>query len=351
MGNSKDLPAMHLRCMMHGYKARAVYLLTLLAEEDYTLGSLSIEKEKAKIKVTRIGGLVLDAIAQLEQDYPQTQVLAYQVMPDHLHLVLFVKEPLSFPLGRIVASFKGNCNKMLTALLAAQAKEAPAAPGRAGIVPCRTAPPSAPSPLPSAEPPGTQRDLQPARRVLWQAGFNDRILTGKDQLRHMIDYVHDNPRRLAVRRAASPFFRQQQLAVGEYRFAAMGNTALLRSPRLQVRCSRRLTAADIEAETRRFLSAARQGAVLVSPCISGGEKAVIRAALHEGRPVVLLRKNGFAEREKPYGLLFDACAEGRLLLLAPWQHTDRRSVVTRAECERLNVMATAVATTKEISTQ
>lgn len=158
MENSKGLPGMHKRSLTHDYKARAVYLLTFLAEEGYTLGRLSLEEEAAKIKVTRIGGLVLDAIALLKRDFPQTQVLAYQVMPDHLHLVLFVKEPLPFPLGRIVASFKGNCNKLLTARLSPQGKAAPVARGQEGVVPCRTAVSSATSPLPSAEPPGTQRN-------------------------------------------------------------------------------------------------------------------------------------------------------------------------------------------------
>lgn len=36
---------------------------------------------------------------------------------------------------------------------------------------------------------------------------------------------------------------------------------------------------------------------------------------------------------------FDACANGRLLLLAPWPHQNERIPLTRAMCLALNKMA------------
>jgi hypothetical protein len=49
------------------------------------------------------------------------------------------------------------------------------------------------------------------------------------------------------------------------------------------------------------------GAVLVSPSISPGEKAIMRSAFTAGFPEVILKDNGFAPLAKPAGQSFDAC--------------------------------------------
>ncbi len=356
------------RSRWHDYSDRAIYLVTLLAEKPYVLGKLSGGTTNAHIKVTNLGGLVLDALDILRRDFPQVQILAYQVMPDHLHLVLFVRERLPFPLGRVIAGFKGNCNKRFAAFLASKGVGHNTS-GAAGLVAWSTASPSVSTAndrqaTTAAEPPHTQRYTSPAeagkrpaehaqcKPRLWQPGFNDRILKGRDQLRHMIDYVKDNPRRLAVRRAASPFFKRQLVNVGGQRLEAVGNLALLRTAqRVQVYCSRRMTPEEIAEASRRRIAEARAGALLVSPCISPGEKTIIHTAINESLPVVLLRNNGFATREKPTGVLFDACAEGRLLVLAIHPHDEHRHIITRQECISLNLLATAVCSEANIITQ
>ena len=47
---------------------------------------------------------------------------------------------------------------------------------------------------------------------------------------------------------------------------------------------------------------------------------------------------GFAKLEKPAGRLFDACAEGRLLLLAPiaWPYNTQEKPMTRSDATILN---------------
>ena len=54
-------------------------------------------------------------------------------------------------------------------------------------------------------------------------------------------------------------------------------------------------------------------AILVSPSISPGEKAVMRNAFDRGYPLIILQENGSADLAKPGGRRMDACAEGRLL--------------------------------------
>ena len=88
-----------------------------------------------------------------------------------------------------------------------------------------------------------------------------------------------------------------------------------------------------------LLRAARQGAVLVSPAISPGEKAVMRAAFNEGLPLIYLQENGLTELAKPSGTLMEACARGQLLILAPWEHHNEHITISRNQCLMLNDMA------------
>ena len=144
-----------------------------------------------------------------------------------------------------------------------------------------------------------------------------------------------------MKREHPDLFRVQRgLMVGSQQFSAIGNRFLLDRPvKIQVQCSRRLTDQQIEAEVARLLSMARQGAVLVSPCISAGEKRIMRAAFNEGLPLIILQENGFTDLAKPGGQRMEACALGQLLLLATWEHHNERTTITRNQCLTLNDLA------------
>ena len=177
--------------------------------------------------------------------------------------------------------------------------------------------------------------------LLWSIGYTDGILGRKGQLENWLVYLRDNPRRLLMKRLHPEFFRvQRHVKVDAYEFSAIGNRYLLTHPvRLQVQCSRRLTEEEIVRKTNYYLEMARRGAVLVSPSISPGEKAIMRAAFDAGYPLILLQENGFTDLAKPGGARFDACAEGRLLILAPWEHHNQRLTINRSQCLSLNEMA------------
>ena len=180
--------------------------------------------------------------------------------------------------------------------------------------------------------------------MLWSIGYTDGILDNEGQLERWKEYLRDNPRRLLLKRQRPELFRvQRNLQVGDEVFSAIGNRYLLERPvRLQVMCSRRLTDAEIEEKKMYFLEQARQGAVLVSPSISKGEKAVMRAAFEAGYPLILLQETGFTDLAKPGGTRFDACAEGRMLILAPWEHHNARRTIRRDQGLTLNDMAAMI---------
>ena len=93
-----------------------------------------------------------------------------------------------------------------------------------------------------------------------------------------------------------------------------------------------------EARRDELLAEARRGAVLLSPCVSDGEREIAREALAAGLSLVTMHNKGFAPLQKPAGRYFDACADGRLLMLAPaaWPHTPGEKPMTRDDATAMN---------------
>lgn len=296
-------PSMLRRRVGHDYQDRCIYMLTLVIDRRRPLlGHITGDgvTEPAMMHLSPIGQVVNDAVLRIPSFYPSIEILSHQVMPDHLHIVLFVHERIPVHLSRVVGGFKGGCN-----------------------VTCREL--------------GLTTNL-------WEDGFNDRILDRSVRLKDLINYVRNNPWRFAVKRSNPDLFRvQRNVRVGGYTFAALGNIFLLDAPQLlQVQCSRRLTQEQIEAQRDQLLLQCENGAVLVSPRISNGEKTIMDAAFDLDYPTIILRENGFGQYAKPGGKYFDACAQGRLLLLAPWEHHNRDLAIQREQCLTLNQMAWAI---------
>ena len=296
-------PSMKRRRIGHNYKSRCIYMITLVVEgRRPLLGSVigDGESQTAKVRRSPLGDAVTKALLGIPQFYPEIEIWAHQVMPDHLHAIVFIKQVIPVHLGTVINGFKVACNRAYRSL-----RE-------------------------SGEIPNTQQD------ALWEKGYNDVILDREGQLQRMKDYIHDNPRRLAIT-------VRQNVEVGQSTFAAQGNIFLLDSPiLLQVRCSQQLTTEQIDELCQQFLIKACNGAVLVSPSISPGEKAIMRTVFGHGFPVIVLQENGFAPIAKPGGRRFDACAQGKLLMLAPWQHHNDRRTISRAQCLELNEMARVI---------
>lgn len=303
-------PSMKRRRVGHDYKGRCIYMITLaVRERQPLLGHITGngETEPAVMQPSPLGLAVAQALKKIPQFYPSIEIWTHQLMPDHLHAIVFVKSPIPVHLGKVINGFKVGCNRILR-----QLKEQ-------GAIKCDSL-------------------------GLWEDGYNDIILDRQGQLQNMKNYIHDNPRRFAFKRAHPDLFKvQRNIQRGDYSFTALGNIFLLDAPELlQVQCSRKLTDEQIKDACSHFLSQAMNGAVLVSPSISPGEKAVMKTAFEHGCPVIILLENGFAPLAKPGGRRFNACAQGRLLMLAPWEHHNDRREIRRDQCLTLNDMAKAI---------
>ena len=357
-------PSMMRRRVGHDYASRCVYLVTMTIEgRRPLLGTLvgsadapAGSPDAPHIALTPLGERVRQAWLANETYYPGVCVLATMVMPDHLHGILFFQEA-GVELGTVIRGFKAGCNKAYRELLprggsiegrgsdiegrergSIEGRECGGIEGRGGGIEWRAA----------LGYDGTScRQLAKRDRehgMLWSPQYNDHILEGAGELERWRNYLRDNPRRLAVRRAHSEYFRVRfDLHVGGRTYSAIGNRFLLDYPRkVMVQCSRNLTQEQVEAVVDEKLALAREGSVLVSASISNGEKAVMDAALQAGLPQVFLSPRGFNEYSRPGHRYYEACAEGRFLILAPWPHHNRETPLTRQMCLELNAMAAEI---------
>ena len=80
---------------------------------------------------------------------------------------------------------------------------------------------------------------------------------------------------------------------------------------------------------------------MVSPCVGDGEKEIAARAFAAGASVVTLQNKGFSPLYKPGGRLFERCAAGNLLMLAPavWPYLPGEKKITRVEALTLNRIA------------
>lgn len=327
---------MKRRCASHDYRSRCMYMVTLVVEgRRQLLGTLVGDPAlpngtpgSAQLRPSPLGEAVIDEWRALPSLHPEVRNMALQLMPDHLHLIVYVTRPMPQPLGSVVAAFEVRCNNRYQTLVG----EGKAEPVSQHV---------------TAEREAAKREGRRSRYgLLFENGFNDKILWREDELKAWRAYLVDNPRRLLLKRQHPDlFYVKHDIRAGGFTFEAMGNELLLVYPRrLFVQCSRKLTETDIAALLASAERDFSEGTVFVSSSVSPGEKAVMHRAFERRCPVVVLRDNGFGQYEKPGGRAFDACAEGRMLLLAPWQHHDDRRAITREQCLTLNAMAEAIST-------
>ena len=338
----------------HDYTERRMYMITLEVEGRRPVFGRLVgnafapkgSKDEPRIELTALGQAVQSEWMGIHEYYPQIEVMTVQMMPDHMHGILFVREQLPVHLGQVISGFKAGCRKAEKALMAAAEphpteKTAKAMEGAPQATGKRALSSQQETALPLQSARGPLQAPTQAYRPLFAKGYNDLILRSYEELGAWLNYLHDNPRRLLMKRARPewlrPFFGLQ---IGQHCFSGIGNRALLTAAkRKAVRVSRRLSDEEIAREVERYMEEARQGAVLVSPAISPGEKRVMRAAFDAGLPTIVIMENGFTPLSKPHGEQFYACGQGTLLMLSPWEHHNEKRLLTAAQCTQMNLMA------------
>ena len=381
-------PSMNRRRVGHDYSSRRMYLITMTVEGRRPLFGRLVghdgatpETTEASVELSPLGQRVKDEWLAVTAHHPEVTAVSLQLMPDHLHGILFVEQQMKGHLSDVIRGFKTSTNKAYRQIVLGQEAAAPAAPPQhseqaekapatapsaavGASAPSAAVGASAPSAavgasVPSATAPSaavgcaaavpqSKRDRSHESRehgLLWTPNYNDHILSNRGELDRWRQYLADNPRRLYLRRRYPELFRVSfGLRIGRFNCSAVGNRFLLAYPKItQVQCSTHFYESDVQKAVAGYMAAARGGAVLVSPSISDGEKRTMRAAFDAGLPQILITANGLGSYSKPGGAFFDACAEGRLLILSPWEHQNRKVVLTRAMCMEMNELARLIA--------
>ena len=352
-------PMRHHREKGWDYRGRAIYHFTLPVEGRYPLfGTLEGERaETAAVRLNAYGRRVCQMLSGLAQFYKgkgyALKVLAQMVMPDHVHLVIQVLEPLPQSIGAVVRGFKSACTKVYKEEFYDSGENAAEVHGGArdnavvhggardnaemhGGDESKARGDEGKARGDESEARGDEGGapvhfvrIFADRGSVWQqdpAYYHERILHAPGQLRRMIDYVKDNPRRLWLKTHNPDLFKLHRRTVAAgLSFTSMGNHFLLNWPDGQtVEMSRSANSEQIQERLQTVLAAAHNGAITYTAAISKGEQLIARSIRQQGYPLVVLLNDGFPKEwspheryYKPGGVYFEACSKGQLLLLEP----------------------------------
>ena len=346
-------PMRHHRENGWDYRGRAIYHFTLPVEERYPLfGTLDGESaETAFVRLNPYGRRVCQMLCGLAQFYAgkgfALKVLAQKVMPDHVHLVIQVLEPLPQSIGAVVRGFKSGCTKVYKEMYSSgeNAAEVHRNEERNADEMHRNEERNAAEVHrngerndedgheKAAEVPVQFARIFAGRGSIWQqdaAYYHERILHAPGQLRRMIDYVKDNPRRLWIKSHNPELFRlHRRTEAAGLSFTSMGNHFLLDWPDKQmVEMSRSATTDEVKERVQSVLAAAHNGTITYTAAISKGEQFIARTLREQGYPLVVLLNDGFPKEGSPHeryykpgGVYFEACSKGQLLLLEPTEQS------------------------------
>ena len=216
----------HRRSFWHDYYQKGLYMVTMVVEgrkrlfgtiEGSTKGRPGTD-EAPHMALSELGWRVLEQeVPKIHHFYPEVEVWQVAMMPDHIHLLLYVREPLSEGkhLGQVIRGFKTGCSrawwqwqddaclggKAAGTTVGAASTAAGAAGTTAGAASTTTG-----AAVPKASPVG-KGQLRP---VLFEKGYHDRIINKRGMLENIKRYMTENPLRARIREEC-PHLMERQL--------------------------------------------------------------------------------------------------------------------------------------------
>lgn len=349
---------------------------------------------------TKLGRKVMEVWQTIPQYHPYTEIIAAEAMPDHFHGLLRLKAGNRKHLGRIVNGFMIACTHEYWDTLDIKWREMKKDPNKSDRDASRdwydadhTRSLRGPSlfvrgynDMEAITPEQLRTKLQyiheQARRALIKGAFRDRFCIQRSRTSHgwtlealhqafIADrYLAHDPQRLeAALRSLLPRIPMQPMPTATTShhptapqqpatttqqqphptppkplLSYIGSYALLAAERKLPLICHRSDAPFFDRQRDAVLSAARSGAVIVSAFISPREREIMKLLLMEQLPVIEVVDNGFADRYKPTGKRFYACAENRLVQISPWTYEYQRdNMVTREMCLVMNQLVRVIA--------
>ncbi len=272
MSKHRKHPNAGFRCQGHDYHSRCIYHIVLNKASGLPvfaeITGIPGDHDWAPVsKLTPIGNCIAKAISSLKTKFPFISILRRSIMPDHVHICLFVKEKTDTHLGQIIAELKRSCSQIYQE-----------SGGQEGV-------------------------------LFFEDGYYDVFLNGKGQLQKMLAYISDNPRRYLVKKQTADWFKKYIITDGNRYFEAYGNCELLDEyQKVPVKVSRKYSETELLEWKRLWYQTILNDGILVSPFIHPGEKKVKDWAVANGGVLIMIVPFEFTERFKPYGILFELCS-------------------------------------------
>ena len=105
----------HLRLTNYDYSQAGAYFVTFCVKDRLPLLSQVCPSDNAidppVVRLSSFGSLTEEAILQIPERYSGTQVDAYVIMPNHVHLLVCLPSESGPKLGRIIQHLKGFVTK------------------------------------------------------------------------------------------------------------------------------------------------------------------------------------------------------------------------------------------------
>lgn len=284
------------------WRGVGIYHVTLVVtSREPMLGNLVIPDDdptKARVELSPFGLQIKSCVDDIPIRHPEIRIIQLRMMPDHLHVILYVTKPLSSSIKMVVRGLWQGVKKE-------------------------------------------------GREIFTEMPFI-RPMSHKGQLQTMIHYLQMNPQRLATKKLKPGYFYvQRSVEISGRKYDIVGNAAILAAERYMPVHVRRVMVEAAEhgddKALREYINtcvlAARNGAVMVSPFISPDERRILAKLLEEGLSFIYIADNGLGDYYKPSDGLFDAVSAGNVLIMSPWEFNSKKGYVTREECVAMNKMA------------
>ena len=363
-----------------------------------------------RVELTNIGKMVEEELTKsITAHYPMIEVQDYVVMPEHIHFIAVVHHDIisrngrETHLGQVIAGFKKGCNRRYWEMAGMTANGQQGKPAdtrgedaqriatqeRQGNPADTSNPQEGALSLRHAVHPHGQRPPSTGttnRPPLFAYGYVDVMPLQPGQLDTQRRYIYNNPRsrlmrttnhtclhpqrnniNTAVKLPALKGYLQRECGSSQFdeeRWEKIqtklhiandfvicdsyGNPELLNRKLLPVVCHRKDKHLFAQ-QKQQCLSAAAEGAVLVSSRIAKGEQEIIDTAIQQGFPVITIEDNGLTDLYHPSERRIELCATNKLLIVTPWRYIYRHThePISVAECKTMNCIVQALCRTKD----
>ena len=316
------------------YKRPFFYMVTIKRREGAAVEPFSAIAADGRIVASAITEAFLRVIEAFHETWYCIEPIRYFViMPDHLHLIIKVREiEKRVSLAVVVRQLIKALDRAYWAVAGAERLQQNPAGGDAERL--------------QQNPAGGWQGVvlhDSLRESIFAFDWHDWIVKKSGQLAAFRKYIAENGPRAARRRAARQFFtRAREIAFQGRRYWAYGNEALLELPVIvAIKGHRRPLAGLVAPEahpqaqlrgSEALCAAASRigpGGAGLSTFLSPLEKEAGNEIIKAGGALIILSMEGFAPRWHPSEKQERLCAAGRMLYLSPYE--PRAAKLTRQE--------------------